>query len=284
MKRLQAFFLGLLLVVAAGLGSLAPVQAQLATVHGGKAAVSAGGGGEVAGGAITYQSTSAVSKIGTVGQIDVTCQTVTAGWKLLYVHILRTSTNETPTGPAGWSLVTSAVGGVGSWAAESGDTRVTIWEKTAAGTEGGTTVSATWTDTTSSSSVAFIIALSGANAGWQTTTATSGEDETALAISVTGGGTLTFLQNDLLLAVYGTNTSNGAGGSETLTATGATLGSVAVRVNDSTFIAFDAAVDAFTAPVSSGTATVAPQGTLNWSEGATPAATGVMVFVRIRNA
>ncbi len=95
---------------------------------------------------------------------------------------------------------------------------------------------------------------------------------------------MTFLANDLLVAVYGTNTSNGAGGSEALTATGATLGTVTQRSATNWFVGFDAAIDIFDAAVSSGTATVAPQGSLTWSEGATPATTGVMVFVRVRNA
>lgn len=277
MKRLSAFLLGLLLVCSAAFG-------QLAQTGGGKPLGGGGGGG--AGGAITWQSVSTASAVGSVATQNVTYQaSIASGEKLLLIQSLRTSTDDNPADPSGWTRVTSAVGGVDVWGSESGNTRVTVWEKTAAGTEsGGSDVTITWSDSSASTAVAIIVRLTGANAGWQATTATSGEDETGPAISVTGGGSLSFLTNDLLIAAYGTNTSNGIGTSEALVATGATLGSVTVRSMQNWFVGNDVALDVFSAAVSSGTATVAPQGTLTWSEGATPATTGVMVFVRVRNA
>jgi hypothetical protein len=249
-------------------------------------AIAGGGGGPSQGGAITWQSVSAVSKVGTVGTQNVTYQSgITSGERLYLVHVLRTSTNEQPSNPTGWGVpIISLVGGVSSWAPESGDARITVWEKIASGTEsGGADVTITWTDNVNSAALAFIIRLSGANAGWQTTLVASGEDETGPSIAVTGSA-LNLFVNDLIIAIFATNTSNGAPTSQSLSAGSVVLGSTTDRVNDSTFIAYDAAVDCFTAAVSSSPGSGAPSGSLTYSEGATPATTGPMVFIVARNA
>jgi hypothetical protein len=251
-------------------------------------AIAGGGGGGGAGGVATVQSVSAISKVGTVGSQSVTAQSgIANGDLLLLVQVLRNSTNEVPTGPGGaWGThAATAVGGVGSWGAESGDSRVTLWQKVADGTESGTSLGITWTDTTASAAVAFLIRISGANSGWQTSASSSGEDETGPAISVTGGSTITFFTNDVIFAFFGTNTSNGAGSNAAISVSGVTLGAVTVDMNDSTFIANDAAVYAFHATVTSGSGSaVAPQASLDWSEGTTPATTGPILFFRVRNA
>ena len=249
--------------------------------------------GESAGGAITWQATGATTNTpGAATQDVVYPASIASGEKLLLIQALRANDGggeasanyDTPATPSGWTLVATAFGGAASWGFQTGKSRVTVWEKTAAGTEsGGADVTITWTNSGASVALAKIVRLSGANAGWQATTATAGDDSSGgTSVSATGAGSLTFLANDLLLAIFSTNSSDGIGTSPTLTATGATLGSVTER--DGTTGAAggnQGGIMPYSAAVSSGSATVAPSSTITWTEG-TPS--GPIVFVRVRNA
>lgn len=245
--------------------------------------IAAGGGGGGAGGVITWESSAAAAADAVnVTSQDVPFPTEAAGEKLIIFQAIRTSSEDTPSAPSGFALPTGGTvsGGGGSWGFKTGPARAIAWEKTAAGSESGnSTVS--WTDS-ASTATAFMVNLSGENAGWQTTACSSGTS-TGGAISVTGGSTIDFEVNDLLIALYAANTNDGVMIAQTLTASGITFDTVTER--PSAFGTLQSggntvSLAAFSANVTAGSGTVAPAATITWSEG-TPA--GAMLFIRVRN-
>lgn len=279
MKRVQAFLLGLLLLCSSAFG-------QLATVGAGKAlAAAGGGGGGGAGGAITWTTTGTSGTTASANTHAVAFTAVTAGQKLLLFDMLRSSGPDTPTADNSFAAPSgcSNSGGGGSWGYQTGPSTSTVFEKTASGSESGN-ATISWTNDSAAASASFMARLSGANAGWQASACSTGSFTSTGSISVTGGSTIDFLANDLLIAVLATNNADGVGISPTLTATGVTLGTVAEY--PAAFGAIAAAggnqgqLFVWAAAVTSGSATVAPQAAITWSEG-TPS--GSITFIRIRN-
>lgn len=280
MKTLQRFG-ALVLALLLSTGAFG----QLAQTGGGKGTAGGGGGGGSPGGAITWTTTGTSSTTASATTHAVAFTAVTSGQKLLLFDMLRSSGPDTPTADNSFTAPSgcSNSGGGGSWGYQTGPSTSTAFEKTASGSESGN-ATISWTNSSAAASAAFMARLSGANAGWQASACSSGAFTSTSSISVTGGTAIDFLANDLLIAVLATNNADGVGLSPTLTATGVTLGSV-----DEYPAAFGSIAAAggnqgqlfvWAATVTSGSATVAPQASITWSEG-TPS--GSITFIRIRN-
>lgn len=258
---------------------LAPASAQhFGLLGAGKVPAAAGGQG----GAITWQAlTSPANTAGGATSLGVVATTpIESGEKLLLLQVLGTSANDNPGDPSGWTEVCTALAGEGSWASNSGQRRVKVWEKLADGTEDGTTVTINWTNAAASTAGGSIIRLSGANAGWQATSCTSGSDTTGgTSWSATGSST-EYLVNDLLIVLNGANNGDASATSSTITATGVTFGSTTQRISTLMTGGFGGNFAIASAAVTAA-ATGAPTIATTYS-GGTPS--GASLFIRIRNA
>lgn len=284
MRRVLVYLLALSLAFAP------QVQAQLSMTGAGKATAGAGGGGGGPGGAITVQAVGTLAEANgaTSDTVDYPAS-VAAGEYLALLTVLRANDGggdlaanyNTQTTPAAFTLHTTAIGGTGAWGGQTGLARATLALKVpAAGTETGSeTVS--WTNSAASSFLGVMMRLSGANAGWQTTTTASGQDTTAGASwSVTAGSNLDFQPNDLLIALTATTSEDGVASTESLSASGITFGTVTRHVDQPQIGGFRSYMHVMSAPVSSGSGTVAPTAAITFLFGVH---VGTTLFIRVRN-
>ena len=209
----------------------------------------------------------------------------TSGNKLLMCFVTRSDTNAQPTTPSGWNAVISTIGGAGSWGAGTGDVRVTVYERTSDGTEGGTNVSVDWDVGTSSGAVGGqIFQFSKTNSTWVTPVAVSGADTSeGTSWSVTASSSMTMRTNDLVFVCSGTH-EDGAGStfsSHSISATDITFGSITERSDNEIAFGNKGGVNVVTVPVTTGNASARTPALTMTAGGGTPA--GVTVFVRLRD-
>jgi hypothetical protein len=189
-------------------------------------------------------------------------------------------TDAAPTPPDGtWTQVAHFAGGGGTFGVDTGPRIATIFARTATGSE---TTGATVTFTQSGTNATFvghIIRLTKTDAEWSLL-GTGGADTTSgTAYSVTGAANIGLATGDLLLTLHSyTPDSATVGTTETLTVTGATMGTVSQQRSTNTTQGGDCRVVTRTTPVSSGTESAAPTTAMT----ASVAVTGASVFLRIR--
>jgi len=190
----------------------------------------------------------------------------------------------TPATPSGWTLVLALWGGTGTAGAGTGPVKVTVFRKNADadGTENGTTLTNLVANPAGSSLVhVSLFGVRRATAGSTFQLASSsGSDTTAGAsFSVTAAADPGITLDDLVLAFAGWDVATASSGSaETISATGATIGTVTERADGSTTAGFDLRRVIWSAACTAGTSSAAPVIT------ATSAAsvTGVGVVLRVR--
>lgn len=185
-----------------------------------------------------------------------------------------------PTMPAGWTKVLDFEGGVGTWAADTGPRRVTVFQKdTVTGTETGTVTVSLAGNTTNNTLRATIMRVEVPVGYGIDVAASTGADTTSgTAFSVTGSTAISFAPGDLLLIAIAQATDSATQSAQSITASGVTFGT---RTNRSTVAVtngndhrhiFD------TVFVAAGTATVAP----TYSYTASAATSGPAGFLRMR--
>lgn len=185
-----------------------------------------------------------------------------------------------PTMPAGWTKVLDFEGGVGTWAADTGPRRVTVFQKdTVTGTETGTVTVSLAGNTTNNTLRATIMRVEVPVGYGIDVAASTGADITSgTAFSVTGSTAISFAPGDLLLIAVAQATDTATQSAQSITASGITFGtrtnrgSVAVTNGNDHRHIFD------TVPVNAGTATVAP----TYSYTASAATSGPGGFLRMR--
>lgn len=238
--------------------------------------------------AITYQTPGALGYDDLTSPLAVAFPTtVTAGDKLLLFIGQKPSTANSGsiTTPSGFTLVGSLTGAGGygtTLGADTGNTNIYVYEKNAAGTEGGTTVSLV--HATTNVLWAQILRFTTSNGSWAATTFTTGSDIAAGNVSIAGAADPGFAAGDV--AVWGMCipsdvTTPAQFSAHAITAAGVTFGTaVETSEADSTtgndiggYIAY--------APVSSGTSTGVPTFTAT-AGGTTTNVRGPGIIVRLR--
>lgn len=183
--------------------------------------------------------------------------------------------------PSGWTLIGSVTNNGTNLTAgtDTGTTYLAMFYRV------GTYTAPTITTTGANSMGAGIVAYQTGNnnAAWDVTATTTGSDTVTTSVAaqtMTGAATVAFTAGDWVVVGAGLSGDLGTVSTDSLTATGATLGTRANRINlgvttggDSRFVVTDW-------PVTAGPATAAPAYTLTYSSATVM--TGHARFVRIR--
>jgi hypothetical protein len=202
--------------------------------------------------------------------------------KIYCVVTGRSNTAATaPTMPAGWTSVLDLEDGVGTWAADTGTRRVTIFKKdTVAGTESGT-VTVSLAGSANNTLRASIIRVEVPSGYSISESASTGADTTnGTGFSATGGTSLSWAADDLLLIAVAQNLDTGTQSSQAISATGATFGTRTNRASDAVTNGFDHRHILDSVPVTAGSGSSAP----TYSYTVSAAASGPCGFLRLRAA
>ena len=188
-----------------------------------------------------------------------------------------------PTTPTGWTLF-QASGGLGTAGNDSGQVYSTVFVKEAVGTESG---NLTVTVTSANTSMARMFRYTKAAGTVWGYAATTGSDNIAgpgRTWNVTGAANPGITVGDVVIVVSGLNGNRVTSWTESITATGATFGTVTERQDTPSGTGNDMGMIVSEHPVSSGTATAAPDYAMTAANGTitTNSPTGASVFLRIR--
>lgn len=194
-----------------------------------------------------------------------------------------TGTGEPPDvqAPAGWTLVTKDWGGTGTAGAGTGPVKVTVHARNASadGPEAGTNGPAISNPANSSFVYAALFGLRPAYRGYFTYGESAGSDTVSgTSFSATAAADPVAETDDLALVFYGLDVATGSSASaETITWTGATVGTVSERFDSSTTSGNDCRGVILSAPITAGLSSAAPSTTATLAA----AATGVAMFLRV---
>lgn len=201
---------------------------------------------------------------------------VQAGW-LLLLHVSSKYPPNSPSTPAGWTLLAQATGGSGASGVDSGQVYSTVYYRIADGTETGTV---TVTVTSGNSCRCRMIWLTKDSAKTWSIAAAIGSDSSADGSwSVTGDANPGITAGDFLLALSTANMDTATFDTHAMSATGATIGSATERYDLAATTGDDLRIFAATADVTAGPASAAPVYTAT-PTGGSPA--GAAVIVRAR--
>lgn len=231
--------------------------------------------------AVTYGA-SGTSVSGTTS-LTVSYPTGIAAGDLLILTVGNKYPTNGPTTPTGWTLF-QASGGLGTAGNDSGQVYSTVFVKEAVGTESG---NLTVTLTSANTSMARMFRYTKAAGTVWSYAATTGSDNIAgpgRTWNVTGAANPGITAGDVVIVVSGLNGNQVTSWTESITATGATFGTVAERQDAASGTGNDMGMVVSEHPVSSGTATAAPDYAMTAANGTitTNSPTGASVFLRIR--
>lgn len=199
---------------------------------------------------------------------------------LLVLHVTNKPETAVPTTPAGWTLEESRSGGSGSAGADSGDVLVSVYTKTADGTESGT-LSVTITGANSARAKMYAYTSSNTSALWLTDSA-DGVDSTAGTGWSVSTGAISVQPDDLVLAFSGINTDLGNATTEALAMSGVTFGTMVERDDASISTGNDLSMVASEHPVTAGTVSAAATFTMTWTASGANYPAGATVLLRLR--
>jgi hypothetical protein len=215
--------------------------------------------------------------------LSVNYPATTTSGNIAVLIVVNKYPGAAPATPSGWTAPANnqGSGGAGASGIDTGETVVTAFVKELAGTEGGTSVSVTITGNNSACGAIFEFSRSG-GASWGYT-CTYGADTTGgtTTISITGAADIGIATGDMVLFGFGKNSDTYVFGSHTLTATGATIGSVTERIDAQTANGDDCGLLAFTGACTSGTSSAAPVAGATANSSNTDSPAGAGVFVRL---
>lgn len=193
--------------------------------------------------------------------------------------------NTATTAPAitggGWTSVADLEGGTGTFAADTGTRRVTVFRKdTVAGTESGT-ITVTLAGNGNNTLRASILRVEIPAGHDLTVTAATGADSSnGTGYSAAMSSTLALAPSDLLLVCTAQNLDTGTASSRALSASGITFGSITNQRDDAVTNGFDHRHIINSVPVSTGTGTV----TTTFSYTISANGSGPTAIVRLRMA
>lgn len=197
----------------------------------------------------------------------------------------NTASTEFAVTGGGWTNIGTLEGGVGTWGADAGTRRVTIFRKTTVtGTESGT-ITVTLAGTTANTLYASIVRVEPPAAGYTLTeSVVSGQDTSAgTAVSIAAGSTLSYVVGDLMLVGHASpSDTGGVVNSPTLTASGSTFGSLTSRATIAVTGGNDHRHVIYTAAVTAAGSAAAPTFAYTASGTSSANASGPALFVRIR--
>lgn len=185
---------------------------------------------------------------------------------------------STPTTPSGWTLVATVAGGGGTAGADAGPSRISCFSRVK---------DASWSTmpsvsiTSANGSYAFAVRYTKAAANSWDIASTTGVDTTnATSYSIAGGSNPGITAGDMLVAAGQIATDTTTWATQTLTATGATIGTRTERGEPVTSQGNDVGGCVWDAACTAGTATAAPVAgaTLSSNNGAV----GPGIIVRLR--
>ena len=239
----------------------------------------------------SYNALGAAANVTSTTTVTVSYPSMTGANSSTALYLIATGRSNTAatefaiTG-GGWTNIGTLEGGTGTWGADAGTRRVTVFRKdTVTGSESGT-VTLTLAGTTANTLYGSIVRVDAPAAGYTLTqSVVSGADTSAgTAVSITASSTLDYAANDLILVCHASpSDTGGVVGSPSLTASGSTFGSLTSRAsiavtggNDHRHVVYSAVVTAAgsaAAPVFAYTASGTNSGN----------ASGPAIFVRIRS-
>lgn len=205
---------------------------------------------------------------------------IAVGQLAVLVVVSGSSTDAVPLTPYGWNLAGSDSGGGGTFGAAAGPRRVTYFTRTVASGDVAPQTSIPVGDT-GSLIAGSVLAVSGTGTlGWRWAAAFGGDTASDTAFSAASATALTWSAGDYCVLGYGIADSTASIGSETLTATGVTFGTLTHQTNVAVADGNGARYGIATGSVSTGAAAQPP------TIGATlsAASTGAAGVLRIREA
>lgn len=227
---------------------------------------------------------------GTVGtaatgstSVDVPYPASISAGDLLVLGICNKYPTNGPSTPDGWTLPANAQGSGGSGSAEtdSGTVYATVFYKVAAGDETGNL-------TVSVPSGNMIVAgmaryTKAADKTWGAAACNGSQNTVSTSWSITTGSNPGITAGDMLVAVAAINADSGVSSSQDITATDATFGTDAERLDSgSGSPGDDADISISDHAVSSGTATAAPVFTMSRNTSGTNFPAGAVAILRLR--
>lgn len=198
----------------------------------------------------------------------------------------RSTANTAPTVPGGWTIVDGLEGGTGTFGADAGTRRVSVYRKdTVTGSESGT-ISVSFGGTTSSTTYASIVRVDPPSAGYVLSqSSTTGQDTSAgTAVSIAGSASLDYdAAGDLLLVCHASpSDTGGVVNSPSLTASGSTFGSLTSQASIAVTGGNDHRHVIYSAVVTAAGSAAAPTFAYTASGTNSGNASGPAVFLRIR--
>ena len=199
---------------------------------------------------------------------------------LLIVGIGNKPVAATPGTPAEFTQQATVTNGVVANVADGGSVRAGCFTRTMVAGDGAP--SFTW-GSQYSPQVGAMIGLEKTNPGAWTVTSTTAFDNTtgSTSFSASAPANLNWATGDWAVVVIMVPTDAGAHTSPALTIAGCTVANLTARVNASTTQGLDGRVYIYTADITAGTSTGAPNFTATGTSGATGSAQGSAVFLRV---
>lgn len=179
-------------------------------------------------------------------QVFATASTATSGSSItpawpasvssghLGVLVVLSKRGVTISTPSGWTLAPNAEasGGAGADGLGSGTVKATIFYKVAAGTEGGTTVTVSFSGGTTNVIYGRIGTYSNATGAWDIAAANGADSAGGNSNwTATMGSDPGITANDFVLAIFGCNSSTPSHSAQALTATGVTFGTLVEQLD-----------------------------------------------------
>ena len=231
------------------------------------------------------------------GQVFATASTATSGSSItpawpatvssghLGVLVVLSKRGVTISTPSGWTLDPNAEvsGGAGADGASSGTVKATVFYKVATGSEGGTTVTVSFSGGTTNVVYGRIGTYTNATGIWDIA-ACKGADSAGgnSNWSATMGSDPGITANDFMLAIFGCNSSTPTHSGQALTVTGVTFGTLVEQL-DSTIASGDTMrLNLCEIPVSSGTSSAAGTFSGTASTNGTNYPAGPVILLRLR--
>src|SRR6185369_5559043 len=232
---------------------------------------------------MSYAFVSAGTGAGGTTSLSLPFPATTVSGNLLIAVVCNKYPANAPTTPSGWTLQKQPFGGAGASGADTGSVFLSVYTKTADGTEGGTNLSVTITAGNAAIGNIFQYSPSAAQSTFQIVAASGTYDASAGASwSATANADLGILTGDLVLVFSGINTDLYGYSLEAITSTGVTFGTMTERADAVTTSGDDAAIVLAEFPVQDARSSAAPVYTMTASGTAASNPAGATIFLRIR--
>lgn len=219
----------------------------------------------------------------TVSPATANYPTTTTAGNLLILMVTNKYDTSSPDTPSGWVKIGQKSGGIGANGNDAGTMYITLFAKIATGSEGGTTLSVSYTGTINTSLLQMMqVSKTQGDWDWKVASGTDAVADTSWSVATNSGG-LDIQVGDLVFAF---GAFNGdlctAVASEALSQTGTTFGTMTERWDDRSSSGSDSGFFMSEHPISSGggqgevthTATMTGTGT------STPTGPGIILRLR----